>query len=89
MNAIEETFYVLIVPKTSGTFRPTVLEYGLSFTQASEKVRWYINDHGLRFKANGETYPALIQIKSAKHGLPNNYRLMTFKKEKKNEHERS
>ena len=88
MNAIEETFYVLIVPETSGTFRPTVLEYGLTFTQASEKVRWYINDHGLRFKVNGETYPALIQIKSAKRGLPNNYRLMTFK-EKKNEHERS
>ena len=82
------SFYVIVVPKYKGDFRPCVLEYGISFEKASEKVKWYINDHGLRFKTKGETYPALVQIKSAKHGLPNNYRLMTFK-EKKNEHERS
>lgn len=72
-------YYVVIVPKNKGDFRPCVLEYGLSYEKAQEKVRWYINDHGLRFKQNGKTYPALVQIKRTKEALPDGYYLLTVK----------
>ena len=77
------SFYVVVVPKYKGDFRPCVLEYGISFKKASEKVKWYINDHGLRFKKNGTTYPALIQIHKISDTLPDGYYLMTLKEIKK------
>ena len=74
-----ESFYVVVVPKYNGDFRPCVLEYGLSYEKAQEKVRWYINDHGLRFKKDGKEYPALIHIKRTKDALPDGYYLLTVK----------
>lgn len=74
-----ESFYVVVVPKYKGDFRPCVLEYGLSYEKAQEKVRWYINDHGLRFKKDGKEYPALIQVKRTKDTLPDGYYLFTVK----------
>lgn len=74
-------FYVVVVPKREQDFRPCVLEYGLSYEQAQNKVRWYINDHGLRFKTNGKTYPALVHIKRINETLPDGYFLFTAIKE--------
>ena len=72
-----DSFYVVVVPKKEGEFRPCVLEYGISYEKAAEKVRWYINDHGLRFKQNGKVYHALIQIKRINETLPDGYFLFT------------
>lgn len=78
-----DIYYVVIVPENKGDFRPCVLEYGISYEKASEKVRWYINDHGLRFKKNGKQYPALIQIHRISDTLPEGYFLFsTTTKEK-------
>ena len=74
-------YYVSVVPKYEGDFRPFILEYGISFEKASEKVRWYINDHGLRFKKNGKHYPALIQIHRISETLPDGYYVMSSIKE--------
>lgn len=77
------SFYVVVVPKFKGDFRPRILEYGISLEKASKKVKWYINDHGLRFKTKGEIYPALIQIRRISEKLPDGYYLMTLKEIKK------
>lgn len=72
-----DSYYVEVVPKFKGDFRPCVLEYGISFEEAERKVKWYINDHGLRFKSKGEVYPALVHIKRINEKLPDGYYLFT------------
>lgn len=78
---MENLYYVVVVPKRENEFRPCVLEYGIDYEKAQNKVRWYINDHGLRFKANGKTYPALVHIKRINETLPDGYFLITAIKE--------
>lgn len=75
-----DIYYVVIVPENKGDFRPCVLDYGLSYEKAQEKVRWYINDHGLRFKKGDKKFPALVQIRRTKDTLPDGYYLLTMKK---------
>ena len=75
----EFNYYVLIVPKNDGDFRPIVLDYGLSYEKASERMRWYINDHGLNYKENGRQYRAFIHIKRTTEPIPTGYRLMALK----------
>ena len=77
-----ELFTVVVVPTNNGDFRPCVLAYGISLEKAQQKVRWYINDHGLRFKSGNKTFPALVQIRRINDPLPDGYFLFTAKEVK-------
>lgn len=68
-----DLFYVMVVPKHEGDFRPLVIDYGLSFDSATNVMRNFIKDHGLRFKANGKNYPAFVRIYRTSETLPENY----------------
>lgn len=82
-SKMDQGVYVIVVPKNEGDFRPCILEYGISLEKASEKVKWYIKDHGLKFKKNGKIYPALIQIHKVSDKLPDGYYVMALKEIKK------
>ena len=75
-------YYVVVVPRNEGDFHTVILDYGITLERAEQLVRWYIKDHKLRYKVNGEYKPALIQIhKITKEAnkLPDGYYLMTLK----------
>lgn len=72
---MNELFYVMVVPTKDNTFSQRLLDYGIDYEQAEKKVRWYINDHGLRFKKNDKVYPALIKIYKISDRLPKGYKL--------------
>lgn len=78
---MENSYYVIVVPKRGQDFRPCLLEYGITYEKAERVMRWYINDHGLRFKKNGKVYPALVQIKRINETLPDGYFLISSIKE--------
>lgn len=77
---MENSYYVIVVPKRGQDFRPCLLEYGITYEKAERVMRWYINDHGLRFKKDGKVYPALVQIHRIKDELPDGYYLFTSAK---------
>lgn len=74
------TYYVVVEPRYQGDFRPSVLDYGLTFEAATNVMRSYINERGLKFKENGKHYPCHIYIKrSVVDELPTGYRMLILK----------
>lgn len=80
-RTMDNLYFVIVVPKNREDFRPCVLEYGVDYEKAQKIVRWYINDHGLRFKVSNKIYPALVQIKRINETLPDGYFLISSIKE--------
>lgn len=76
----EYLYYVVVEPSNKGDFRPSVLDYGLTYEGAENVMRTFIKDHGLRFKENGKHYPCYVYIKrSTVDELPKGYRMLTLK----------
>lgn len=78
-----DLYYVTVLPKNTGDFRPLIIDYGLTYEKANNVMRRYIQDHGMRFKKNGKHYPAFVYIYKITQRLPKGYYL--FSKENDNE----
>lgn len=65
-------YYVVIEPQHEQDFRPLILTYGVSLSEAQRCVRERINERGLIYKVNKKRYPCLIQIRRCPN-LPKNY----------------
>ena len=68
-----DMYYVMVLPAREGDFRPLVIDYGLTLDGAERVQRRFIEDHGLRFKVKGKSYPATVRIYRTSETLPENY----------------
>ena len=73
------TYYVVVMPKFEGKFRPFVLDYGLSYEKAERVMRQYVDDHGLHYFEDGKNHEAFCFIKRTKEELPSGYRIKNLK----------
>ena len=72
MYEYEILYYIVIEPRNEGAFRPVILDYGVYFDKATEIMRDYINDYGLKFKGK----PCHLYIKQTVTGLPKGYTIL-------------
>lgn len=68
-----DLYYVMVRPSHEGDFRPLVIDYGLTLDGAERVQRRFIEDHGLRFRVKGKSYPATVRIYRTSETLPEDY----------------
>ena len=64
-NVNDYTYYVVVEPRYQDDFRPSVLDYGLTFEAATNVMCSYINERGLKFKETASITPVISTSREA------------------------